>query len=513
MKTATEARKLVAARSNPHLSQAALLSPTKTSAEAPDRPAAQRRQVGREYVAQSWRTSLPLVLCDVALLTFSIAAARQLLFVFGGVLGLDVSSSLLPIATGFVLVGSELGLYPGIRLSPVDEFRRVIVAATAMFAMWAVGVAILTGELTVQRWFLFSAWAISLVALTVGRSAMRRLLGTRNWWGFPTLVCGDGKAAVELHHWLTTNRHLGLRPMGVIADPTVLELDGSEEWYLGTWSEVDEIATEKHAYWALVVAGEDRPGHVSEEVTGALSAMPHVQLVSDLTGLPDNWTGHRPIDGLAGVHLQQNLLLPGPRAVKRALDLTIALTIGLILAPILLVIALLVKLTSKGPILFGHTRLGQDGRVFKAWKFRTMITGADKVLEEHLAKHPELQAEWAKDQKLRRDPRITMMGRLFRKTSLDELPQLWNVLRGEMSMVGPRPIVSSEIRKYGDDYWLYSSVKPGITGLWQVSGRNNTTYEERVALDAYYVRNWSPWLDAYLLLRTVKTVLFAEGAY
>jgi lipopolysaccharide/colanic/teichoic acid biosynthesis glycosyltransferase len=121
--------------------------------------------------------------------------------------------------------------------------------------------------------------------------------------------------------------------------------------------------------------------------------------------------------------------------------------------------------------------------------------------------------EWEKDQKLRYDPRSTRIGRFIRKTSLDELPQLWNVLRGDMSLVGPRPIVAAEIEKYGQYYSLYTMVTPGITGLWQVSGRNNTTYEERVQLDSYYVRNWSPWLDMYLLIRTIRIVLFAEGAY
>ena len=148
-----------------------------------------------------------------------------------------------------------------------------------------------------------------------------------------------------------------------------------------------------------------------------------------------------------------------------------------------------------------------------AWKFRTMFQDAHLVLEHYLEAHPELLDEWKADHKLRYDPRVTKIGRFLRKTSLDELPQLWNVIRGDMTLVGPRPIVTAEIEKYGDYYGLYTMVKPGITGLWQVSGRNNTTYEERVQLDAYYVRNWSPWMDLYLLLRTIRIVLFAKGAY
>jgi lipopolysaccharide/colanic/teichoic acid biosynthesis glycosyltransferase len=134
-------------------------------------------------------------------------------------------------------------------------------------------------------------------------------------------------------------------------------------------------------------------------------------------------------------------------------------------------------------------------------------------LDQYLEDNPDLKEEWERDHKLRYDPRITRIGRFLRKTSLDELPQLWNVIRGDMSLVGPRPIVTAEIEKYGPYFGLYTMVKPGITGLWQVSGRNNTTYDERVQLDAYYVRNWSPWVDAFLLLKTIRIVLFARGAY
>jgi lipopolysaccharide/colanic/teichoic acid biosynthesis glycosyltransferase len=142
-----------------------------------------------------------------------------------------------------------------------------------------------------------------------------------------------------------------------------------------------------------------------------------------------------------------------------------------------------------------------------------MTLDADRVLETHLREHPELAAEWRLTQKLKRDPRVTRFGRFLRRLSLDELPQLWNILRGDMSMVGPRPIVTGEIEKYREAYASYSRVRPGLTGLWQVSGRNDVTFDERVGLDAYYVRNWSPWLDIYVLARTVSVVLTRAGAY
>jgi Undecaprenyl-phosphate galactose phosphotransferase WbaP len=181
--------------------------------------------------------------------------------------------------------------------------------------------------------------------------------------------------------------------------------------------------------------------------------------------------------------------------------------------PLFLILALAIKLSSKGPVFFGHLRYGRDGKVFRALKFRTMVPNADKVLEEHLQRHPELRREWERDHKLKEDPRITGVGRWLRRYSLDELPQLINILAGHMSLVGPRPIVKSEIARYANSYDLYTRVTPGLTGLWQVSGRNNTTYGERVAFDEYYIRNWSVWMDVYILARTFQAVWLADGAY
>ena len=194
-------------------------------------------------------------------------------------------------------------------------------------------------------------------------------------------------------------------------------------------------------------------------------------------------------------------------------DVVLVAVGGLLLLPLIVVIAMLVKLKSPGPVFYGHTRRGFGGRAFKCWKFRTMVCNGTDVLEEHFRENPAAREEWDRDLKLRDDPRVTPLGRFLRKTSLDELPQLWNVLRGEMSLVGPRPIVDDEILLYGDVYRLYTAVRPGITGLWQVSGRNNTTYPERVQFDRHYVRNWSLWLDVSILGRTLTTVVRADGAY
>ena len=197
---------------------------------------------------------------------------------------------------------------------------------------------------------------------------------------------------------------------------------------------------------------------------------------------------------------------------KRAFDIFGALILGLLFSPLILVIITLIRIEGE-PILFWHKRIGRNGRIFHCVKFRTMVRNAEHVLRHLLDEHPELRDEWTKNFKLRNDPRITMTGRVLRLTSLDELPQLWNVLLGEMSLVGPRPVVRAELLRYGRNASRYLAVKPGLTGLWQVKGRNDTTYRRRVAMDKFYVQNQSILLDIYILAATPAAVLRRNGAY
>jgi Undecaprenyl-phosphate galactose phosphotransferase WbaP len=197
---------------------------------------------------------------------------------------------------------------------------------------------------------------------------------------------------------------------------------------------------------------------------------------------------------------------------KRTFDIVGAVFLGLLLLPLIVAIITLIRIEGQ-PVLFSHKRIGRNGRPFHCVKFRTMVRNAEHVLRHLLNEHPELRDEWTKNFKLRNDPRITMTGRVLRLTSLDELPQLWNVLRGEMSLVGPRPIVRAELLRYGRNASRYLAVKPGLTGLWQVKGRNDTTYRRRVAMDKFYVQNQSVLLDIYILAATPAAVLKRNGAY
>ncbi|HEY4081711.1 MAG TPA: sugar transferase [Burkholderiaceae bacterium] len=199
-------------------------------------------------------------------------------------------------------------------------------------------------------------------------------------------------------------------------------------------------------------------------------------------------------------------------AVELRFNQLAALLLLLLLSPLLLIVSFLIWQRDGPPIFFAHYRVGRDGKLFPCLKFRSMLRESEKALADHLAAHPAARAEWERDQKLTNDPRITPIGNFLRKSSLDELPQLLNVLRGEMNLVGPRPVTVPELSRYGRVRWHYLSVRPGITGLWQVSGRNNTTYEERVELDRRYVAQRSLFGDVGILFKTVRVVLLKEGA-
>lgn len=197
----------------------------------------------------------------------------------------------------------------------------------------------------------------------------------------------------------------------------------------------------------------------------------------------------------------------------RTVDIVVSLAALALVAPLMVVLMVLMKLTDPGPVFFAQPRIGRHGRTFRCLKFRSMVVDAEQQLARYLAAHPEAREEWDRDHKLRNDPRITWIGRFLRKSSLDELPQLINILRGDMALVGPRPIVPAEAIRYGRYLAAYASVRPGLTGLWQISGRNNTTYRRRVAIDTCYARSRSLSFDIKILAKTVPAVLLASGSY
>ncbi len=404
------------------------------------------------------------------------------------------------------------GLYPGLLIHPAEEMRRVFFSLTVVFFIWAATAFLWrTGGLYSRSVFLL-AWVVSAPAILLSRHLTRVWFGRRSWWGVPAVILGCGPAAQRVARKLQDGR-LGIKVAGVFSEVQIRSWEYDMPPILGDLTEASGMGGARVAEYAIVALPAKSKPDLRRVIEDYCRGFRHVLLVPDMPGVCSLGVTARDIDGELGLEVPQRLFHPGSAFVKRAVDCAASALLLVVLAPVFAAIAIAIKATSKGPVFYGHLRHGRDGKLFRALKFRTMVANADRVLADYLFSHAEFAPEWARTQKLRHDPRITKVGRWLRRASLDELPQLINILRGQMSLVGPRPIVEQEIPRYGRGYELYIQVLPGLTGLWQVSGRNNTTYEERVAYDEHYVHNWSVWLDLYILARTIKVVMTAEGAY
>lgn len=407
-------------------------------------------------------------------------------------------------AIGLTIMLFAYRLYPGVGMNPIYEFRQCLMAVGAAFVM--VTSVVLTGGASSAVLLLFP---ILVILLPFMRAIARKVMARYEWWGVQCLVFSAERRVDRLYGQHLKNVTSGFRPIGYIQENYQSKDSNIRRFYLGDLNMVNQRVQESGCQVAIVHRC-GRPDHeIAEFVDRYLRAFSNVIIVPDDERLPSLWSMGRN----GGTVIKDRLQVRSNQFIKRFMDLAISSAALIFGAPLLIFIAVWVKFTSPGPLFFGHERIGKNGRRFKAWKFRSMCVNADEVLKKTLEEDPAMRAEWEATQKLQNDPRVSSSGRFLRKTSLDELPQLWNVLVGDMSLVGPRPIVASEIKKYRDTFATYLRVRPGVTGFWQISGRNLTTYDKRVELDHYYVRNWSPWFDLYILIRTFRTVLFREGAF
>lgn len=471
-------------------------------------------RVGRLSGTQGFRMVAALAGADLAAAAAAIGATLWLRAALAPSLDPRPYLELAPLLLFFPAVLKGYGLYPGIALHPVSELALVARGVTTAFLLLTASSFLVREAGVYSRAVLLVSWPAAIVGVVLFRCAVRRLLGGLPWWGREAVILGSGGLAQKLAAHLKRRPGMGIRVVGLLEkDDEEPATRGAAVPVIGQIADAPVLAEQMNVRYALVAIPGLEKAELARLIERYTASFHHVFVVPDLPGLSSLGVHAHDLGGMLGVEISHRLLFKTPQTVKRSFDVAAALLGLLALSPFLLLTALLIRRSTRGPVFYSQTRRGRNGELFRAWKFRTMVPGADKVLAAHLAAHPELRREWERDHKLKQDPRVTAIGRLLRKTSLDELPQLWNVLRGEMSLVGPRPIVDDEIPKYGAKYALYKKVRPGISGLWQVSGRNNTTYEERVGFDEYYVRNWSPWLDLYILGRTVKVVLTGDGAY
>jgi Undecaprenyl-phosphate galactose phosphotransferase WbaP len=423
----------------------------------------------------------------------------------------EIWSQASPLFLMLLAVFTCVRLYSVVGLSGPEELRRSTMSS-AIFLLALIGVAISErGRLWYREWPLFEAVALSIVLVPILRAIVRSRFGNCHWWGNPAIVVGTGAAARDLINEMRRDVALGLKPVAIIEDRDFqCDLDGLPVF--GTTADPTPLWGLRSAY--VIAATSEIPQHrVIQIVERRQLQSSGILLVQDSRTFSSLHINLRRIGGMFALELPREHALRYRKAAKRLLDLVLTMGIGIPALPVALLVAVAIRITSPGPILYGQRRIGRHGKDFRAWKFRSMIADADKTLQTYLQQHPEARAEWEANHKLRDDPRITKVGAFLRKTSLDEIPQLWNILVGQMSLVGPRPIVEAEVERYGDCFDLYKNVRGGLTGLWQVSGRNDTSYAERVRLDRFYVQNCSVWLDLCILFRTLGVVLLKKGAY
>lgn len=400
------------------------------------------------------------------------------------------------------------GLYPGILLAPEEEVR--LTSLCTFFSLMGVAISITTIKSTHDfipiAAALATSWPLATLGIPMGREFCRRLFCRARFWGVPVIIFASGDHYKEITKRLVTRKNFGYRPILIITSD-----EEHEESFMGIPimspdENIFSIIKKLHIKVAILCSYRNNL-EIIQTTFRYVIRVPRNQLTASLSLKMKNF------GGILGFSSTNYLTKIEAIALKRFIDLSLCLVAAPLVLPVCLIVAAIIKMTSKGPVFYGHKRVGKNRKVIKCWKFRSMCVDAEKRLQEILATDPVRAAEWEKDRKFTDDPRVTKFGRILRKTSLDELPQLWNIFTGEMSFVGPRPVTEPELQKYSNfaDYVL--SVKPGLSGMWQISGRSDTGYEERINLDTYYIQNWSIWLDIWIIIKTIWVVLKGKGAY
>lgn len=445
------------------------------------------------------------ILSDIASLALATIAGFVLRFLVGPFsIPLQLAMLLGIVFFCSPLVALSLGLYsmPSMQ-PPYRRLAHIFSYVSITFAFVSIIFFLAQTGHVYSRLFIVFSWFIACFTVPLGRNFVEKTFCRYSWWGLP-LVCMDrSNTGKELWHYLRAHPELGIRPVAFLDLPDELTEDIHEKM----------AQTARQFPGSVAMLAEDK-NFVNSELLAAVNrhfchilVMPVHRDVCSFLATP------YVVNFSTGLLLQQRLHDKRRLAIKRGMDLLLCFAASFILIPLFAVLALLIRLDSKGPVFYSQRRIGRGGKEIRVHKFRTMVANADEILQQYLADNPALKEEWDRDHKLKDDPRITRVGHFLRRTSLDELPQLLDVVIGNMSLVGPRPIVEAERQKYGSVFNEYIRVRPGITGLWQISGRNDTTYAQRVSYDFFYVSNWSVWFDIWILVSTVPVVLFRKGAY
>lgn len=427
--------------------------------------------------------------------------------------------AIVPSLAVWVGLRALLGLYPGYGLDAPEELRRqthAVFTASAIIALFAMALQLggvhMGGELPRTLPVVLLLGVLLLAPLV--RHYLKQGMANVGLWGKPVVILGSGETGAQVVRLLKEEWELGFNPVAVF-DNRLIPEEGHLEGvpYLGTLSDGMQLAEDHRIDTAIFAMPHIRRHHLARFVNWASLSFQRVMIIPNLGGVTNSAVTARNLAGTLSVEIKYNLLNPWTLRFKRSIDIVATLAGGLLILPLIVVLCLLVRLESGRGVFYNAQRMGKHGQPFACVKFRTMVPNAEEILQKMLEEDVEMRKEYMEYHKLSDDPRVTRIGRFLRATSLDELPQLWNVLRGEMSLVGPRPYLPRESEDIGVTQSEILRVPPGITGPWQVAGRNHTSFSERVQMDVHYVRDWSVWLDLVLLARTFTTVLRRGEAY
>ncbi|GAB5465509.1 MAG: undecaprenyl-phosphate galactose phosphotransferase WbaP [Candidatus Kapaibacteriales bacterium] len=461
------------------------------------------------------KASLLLLASDMSALFLAI-----LLSIGIRTLVLPASSSdvaLLPMVLGtlpvFAIAFYLRRLYPGWGMDTVEELKNISYSSTFIFAVMGAITFLGKSQWDYSRFVFVFSWFFSLLFIPFGRSMVRRFFSKKSWWGLDVMIIGAGEAGQKLITTLNKHTNIGLRPVLAIDDDDTKWGYHGNTPVVGGMDSIPQIATSLGIDTAILAMPRVETERQKEIIELYGEYFEHMILLPDLYGVNNMWVAPRDIGGILGLEIQQKLLRKRSAMKKRVIDVTIGSLLFIMASPLFLLISLLIILDSKGGVFFRQERMGKNDKRFSMLKFRTMHIDAEERLEHILNECPELRNEYDVYHKLRKDPRLTRVGRLLRKFSLDELPQFIHVLKGEMSLVGPRAYIPWEKSKMGGNDELILKVKPGLSGLWQVTSRADSSFEERSNTDVYYIRNWSFILDLYILAKTVVVVITGRGAY
>jgi Undecaprenyl-phosphate galactose phosphotransferase WbaP len=467
------------------------------------------------YENRSKVVNVILVFQDIVTISLAILVSAVIRHLLVPILGGEVNWPLIFNAMFFYVLFTILmawwsGLYPGFGLASVHEMQKILYVVTLSSIFLGVFLFLQRLALAYSRAIFLFTWVLSVLFMLLGRFALRNLLSRKSWWGIPMAVIGSEESVTPIIEKLLSNRRLGFRPVFYFdpRKPAVNPILNVQP--VASKEDLVRLAKEASIQYVMFSnsTGNDE---LMQDFRWIRDIFPNILMVLNASPFGSLWVQTIDLHGTLVIETNYHLLNKNERVIKRILDISLTFLLLLVSFPFFLILALLIKLDSKGPILYTQKRLGKNGVTFDSYKFRTMFVDAEEKLSELLASDPEAAKEYAKFHKLVNDPRVTRVGRILRRYSLDELPQLINVVRGDMNLIAPRSYLPRELDAIGDYANIILKVKPGITGWWQVMGRNATSFEERLQLDAYYISNWSIWLDIYIVIKTVWVLISGQG--